>query len=134
MEKRLKEEQISFLQKIKPLLIRSHYVSVPKRGTENNPAFVGTGGERMDVIDKRIDKIEKLLTGRDQDDTYRVGRVKGKILSVIQERRRLNATELGNVLGLSRTRCSEYLRELAMEGKVEGVIVNRKKYYRLVKQ
>jgi response regulator of citrate/malate metabolism len=60
-------------------------------------------------------------------------RIKELILNVLREKKRLTASQLGNLIGLSRTRCSEYLKELAREGKTEGVIIGREKYYRLAR-
>lgn len=71
---------------------------------------------------------------RPKSEGVRKGRIKDRVLDLLKENKKLTSTDLAQMVGLSRTRCSEYFRELTKEGLVEGVIVNRKKFYKLIKR
>ena len=60
------------------------------------------------------------------------GKIKEQIISLLQQNKKLTSSQLSNLIGLSRTRCNEYFRELTKEGYTEGVVINRQKYYKLV--
>ena len=60
-------------------------------------------------------------------------KMKEKVVELLQQHRRLTASQMADLLHLSRTRCSEYFRELMVEGRVEGVLIDRQKYYKLVR-
>jgi biotin operon repressor len=135
MDRRLREDQVTFLQKIKPFLLRNHHVPTPPVQEEKLVAAedgIGVSSERLLEIIKRLEKLEKTVPSQEEDG-FRTAKVKDKILSVLSERKRLTASQMSDILGLSRTRCSEYFRELMLEGRVEGVLVDRQKFYKLVK-
>lgn len=133
MNKQLREDQIAFLQKIKPFLLRSHHTAaVPADRQEVLLSF--KSDDKLGEIIRRLERLEKAAPAEDQDDGFRKSRIKDKVISALQEKKRLTASQMSDVLGLSRTRCSEYFRELMIEGKVEGVLVDRQKFYKLVKQ
>ncbi|MBI4894400.1 MAG: winged helix-turn-helix domain-containing protein [Candidatus Aenigmarchaeota archaeon] len=133
MNKQLREDQILFLQKIKPFLLRNHHT--PTIATGRQEVLLSFKSEdKLGEIIKRLERLEKAAPAEEQDDGFRKSRIKDKVLTALQERKRLTASQMSDVLGLSRTRCSEYFRELMIEGKVEGVLVDRQKFYKLVKQ
>ena len=80
---------------------------------------------------QRIEKIEKFLEIQDNEGV-RKGKIKEQIISLLQQNKKLTSSQLSNLVGLSRTRCNEYFRELTKEGQTEGVVINRQKYYKLV--
>jgi DNA-binding transcriptional regulator GbsR (MarR family) len=134
MDKYLRENQISFLQKIKPFLLRSHYIPVTLNNKEDAPSNLSIRtDDRLSEIIKRLEKLEKMTRLEEQEDGFRKNKIKNRILSILQEKKRLTSSQMSEILGLSRTRCSEYFRELMFEGKVESMLVDRQKFYKLVK-
>jgi len=134
MNKQLREDQIVFLRKIKPFLLRSYHVAPSPTESREISQTSFRSDDKLSEIIKRLERLEKTAPIEEQDDGFRKSRIKDKVLSVLQERKRLTASQMSDVLGLSRTRCSEYFRELMIEGKVEGVLVDRQKFYKLVRQ
>lgn len=133
MDKRLREDQILFLQKIKPFLTRQQFVPDILRPVEQ-PILPVKGDEKITDLLRRIERLERSLTHEDRpEDGFRTAKMKEKVVSLLQQNKRLTASQMAEMLHLSRTRCSEYFRELMIEGKVEGVLVDRQKYYKLVR-
>jgi len=56
---------------------------------------------------------------------------KKQVIHILKEQKGSTATEIGNKLKLSRTRCSEYLKELEEEGIAVGIQKGRKKLYKI---
>ncbi len=54
-----------------------------------------------------------------------------KITRVLQNHDRLSSNDLSDLIGLSRTRCNEYFKQMQELGIVEPVREGRKKFYRL---
>jgi Fic family protein len=129
MSEKIKEEQIIFLQKIKPIL-SSSFLPISKVDDRATVISTQDGTSNLDELVKRIEKIEEML--EIQGGGVRTGKVKEQIISLLQQNKRLTSSQLSKLVGLSRTRCSEYFRELTREGKTEGIIINRQKYYKLV--
>jgi len=102
------------------------------RGVEGNIVDVDELIKRIERIESTIDK--SIFMFGIKRDGARKRRVKDQIISLLKQHKKLTSSQLGKLIGLSRTRCNEYFRELADERLVEGVIINRKKYYRLVKK
>lgn len=124
-----REEQINFLQKIKPMFLFSQLPT-----EENEKKIVNNNQEtsvKLDELIQRIESLEKALDNQ-QEEGVRKGKIKDSIASLLQQNKRLTSSQLSKLIGLSRTRCSEYFRELTREGKTEGVIINRQKYYKFV--
>jgi predicted ArsR family transcriptional regulator len=88
----------------------------------------------LDILAERLQKIEKALVGEQAEDGIRKSKTKDEIVNMLRQHKKLTSTQLGMLLGLSRTRCNEYFRELMKDGRVEGVIVDRQKFYKLVKE
>jgi Fic family protein len=129
MKEKLREEQIEFLQKIKPVLISSSLPELKIRSQES--MNVAQEADNLDELVQRIEKIEKFLE-IGEDDGVRKTKIKEQIISLLQQNKKLTSSQLSKLIGLSRTRCSEYFRELTREGTTEGVIINRQKYYKIV--
>ena len=75
-----------------------------------------------------------IAPGKTKPDSMRTLKVKSMMKSLLEEHGKLSSTDLGRLLKLSRTRCSEYLNELVREGMLEYTTIRRKKFYELVKQ
>jgi len=130
MSVNLREEQISFLQKMKLLITPNPQIPSLSTGEDaRKPELINDS--RMENILRRIEKIEGVM-GEPEDEGVRKGKIKDEIVIMLQQYKKLTASQLSKLVGLSRTRCSEYFRELTNEGKTEGVIINRQKYYKLV--
>jgi response regulator of citrate/malate metabolism len=129
MKTNLREEQIDFLQKIK-LIFSSVQPNMPVE-TQLNTEVSKLNDPKVDNLLKRIEKLEETL-GETEDEGIRKGKIKDQTLALLQQHKKLTSSQLSNLIGLSRTRCSEYFRELTREGRTEGVIINRQKYYKLV--
>jgi len=79
--------------------------------------------EIRDVTRPLIATAEKLTIV----ETRRIER----IISVLKHHDRLNSVQLGQLLGLSRTRCNEYLKKMEAIGILEGELLGKEKYYKL---
>ncbi|MCD6495835.1 MAG: winged helix-turn-helix domain-containing protein [Candidatus Aenigmarchaeota archaeon] len=58
-------------------------------------------------------------------------KVKEMITMMLQQHGSLSAPQLSEMLNLSRTRCSEYLKEMEIKGLLESNLNCRKKYYKI---
>jgi len=131
MSEKIREEQINFLQKIKPIFSSSVQPEVKIENQKISNVNQGIDNPKFEELLKRIEKIEEMMGGR-EEETIRKGKVKEEIISLLQQHKKLTSTQLSKLVRLSRTRCSEYFRELTKEGLTEGIIINRQKYYKLV--
>ena len=142
MGNRIKDDQISFIKDIKDIFllsIRADSRNELNETTKNIPEAANSidiqnyNIAKIDQLIERIEKLEKIL-GLQQERGIRKSRVKEQIISLLEQHKKLTSSQLSKLIGLSRTRCSEYFRELTREGITEGIIVNRQKYYKLVKK
>jgi len=53
------------------------------------------------------------------------------ITGLLQQHGKLSSVELARQIGLSRTRCNEYFKQMEELGIVEPVLIGREKFYRL---
>lgn len=102
---------------------------------------------RLREMEKKIEDVkrdriyefleyEKLATRSQQIDgeSVRTLKVKGMIKSLLGEHKKLTTPQLSRLINLSRTRCSEYLRDMERKGTVKGTTVRRQKFYELAKK
>ena len=54
-----------------------------------------------------------------------------RIMSILRTHRRLTSSQLSQIMGLSRTRCNEYFKEMENMSLVEPLIEGREKFYTL---
>ena len=98
--------------------------------------------ERMKELDEKIKENQLLL--KDLTNKYvQLNKKKNKIplkektkvaiKLILKKHGMMTSDELSKILQLSRTRCSEYLKELEEEKMVKGEIINRKKYFSIKK-
>jgi len=97
--------------------------------------------ERMKELDQKIQENQSLL--KDLRKKYvRViekkkrsiplkERTKTAIRIILKKHGKLTSNQLSKIIQLSRTRCSEYLKEMEEAKIVRGETINRKKYYKL---
>lgn len=136
MSSSAKEEQINYLQKIKSLFSSSLYPDLKNNKQETIDTTREINVIELNKLIQRIENLEKMLKmlNNNQKEGVRKNKVKEQIISLLQQNKKLTSSQLSKLIGLSRTRCSEYFRELTREGKTEGIIIGRQKYYRLVKK
>ena len=102
-------------------------------GIENRIVEISKSMEKMD---KKIEDLKSSLVplSRSKDDSIRKIKIKRMVLEMLKRHNRLTASELGSRLGMSRTRCNEYLKELERNGITKGILISRQKFYELEKQ
>lgn len=80
----------------------------------------------------KVDELQqRIATTETESESPRKAKMRQEILQALQKQRRLNPSQVGMHVGLSRVRANEYLRELEAEHLVKGVVVNRRKFYML---
>ena len=78
------------------------------------------------------EKIAK-ISGNEEPEGVRTMKVKSMIRSLLDEHGKLTAADIGNMLKLSRTRSSEYLKEMERKSALKSSTIRRKKFYELKK-
>lgn len=117
--KSVREEQFYFIQRVKNFLVPAKQEAKQEITLE-------------DIV-RRIEKLESMLQ-QEENESVRKAKIKDQIISLLEQHKRLTSSQLSKIINLSRTRCNEYFRELTAEGITEGVLIDRKKYYKLVKK
>jgi DNA-binding transcriptional ArsR family regulator len=83
-------------------------------------------------LNRKIDGIRKILEKREKvKESQKILETKEKIISILKEHKSISPSELSKLIGLSRTRCNEYLKKLENEGLLKSIRVGKKKVYRL---
>lgn len=85
------------------------------------------------ALDKKVENLKSSLVplSRSKDDSIRKVKMKRMIVELLNKNKRMTASDVSVKLDLSRTRCSEYLKELERSGVTKGVVVSRQKFYEL---
>ncbi len=100
---------------------------------------------KMRDLDRKIESIrrerihefiemERFSKKIEEEESPRTRKVKAMIKSLLEEHGKLSASQLSKMIKLSRTRCSEYLKEMERQGIVEGTTIRRQRFYHLKKQ
>lgn len=132
--KEIKKDQIYYLLNVKSQLL-SREMKNPTQSLPKSEVAVDNNENLLSKLDELTQKVEGLevIMQSESKESIRKTKVKDQIISVLQEHRKLNSSQLSGIIGLSRTRCNEYLKELSTEGLTEGVIAGRQKFYKLVR-
>ena len=120
------EEALNALFEIKHLIEKS---ASTKPQVENSISKIT---ERLEELNYKFEELKDVVIGlKKKRESTRKANIKKEIIRLLQKHKRLNSSKLGNLLGLSRVRANEYLKELEEERITRGVTINRKKFYML---
>jgi biotin operon repressor len=89
---------------------------------------------RLEEVASKIDELMFLYQSNSRGKTnpsVRKLKVKEMMNLLIQQHGSLSAPQLSDMMNLSRTRCSEYLKELEQNGVLASELNCRKKFYRI---
>jgi hypothetical protein len=126
-----KKDDLTVLFEIKNL-IESRSVKTALRDVRDPDEKLTQIHGRMDDLNGKLDELRDIVTGlKSAKDGTKKLRMKKEIITTLDRQKRLNPSELGKFMGLSRVRANEYLRELEEEKIVKGIVINRKKFYML---
>jgi len=98
--------------------------------------------ERMKELDQKIQENQALLKdlgkkylrmSEKRDRVPLKERTTTAIRLILKKHGKLTSNQLSKIINLSRTRCSEYLKEMEEAKMVRGEVLNRKKYYSIKK-
>jgi uncharacterized membrane protein len=84
----------------------------------------------LEEIKQKLDKAS-IATEEVQPITKK-DKTKEAIKIILRKKGRMTSEELCQIIGLSRTRCNEYLKEMERNNEAKSEVINRKKYYKLV--
>jgi len=87
-------------------------------------------------MDKKVENLKSSLVplSRSKADSIRKIKMKRMVIELLTKYNRMTSSDLSVHLDLSRTRCSEYLKELERDGVTRGILVSRQKFYELSNQ
>jgi predicted transcriptional regulator len=91
--------------------------------------------EKTDAIKKDIGVIKDFIFHAYyvREESTRKLKMKMEIKNALERYGKMTASELSKIVNLSRTRCTEYLKEMERKGVVKGFTFKRKKYYEIIK-
>ena len=106
--------------------------STSKYGSDENVLTIGRIDNQLKDLNSKFDELRDIvITAKSRGDSPRKIKTKKDILALLKAYSRLNSEKLGKLVGLSRVRSNEYLKELENEGIVKSILVNKKKFYML---
>ena len=98
--------------------------------------------DQVKTLEDRVNLMKKDMTDMKdyvfrayyvREESTRKLKKKMEIKNALEQSQKLTAPELSRIVNLSRTRCTEYLREMESKGVVKGITLRRKRYYEVVK-
>ena len=91
--------------------------------------------QKINSLDKKIERMMNHFQRieRNGEESPVIEKRKREIISLLEKHEKLTSSQLSNLLGMSRTRCNEYLKNLEREGITKGKITDMKKFYKLIK-
>lgn len=99
-----------------------------KRGSYGPAA--GSHEEGMLKLERRVRVIEGTLVS----ESPRTKKMKDRVKRLLRQHDKLTSDQLSTVIGLSRTRCNEYLKGLERDGMVTWYDEGKRRYYRLLEE
>jgi len=99
--------------------------STIKTTMESTPKF----SLNKDVDIESIKSIKSILGSAEKTIVER--KKMGRIVDMLRRHEKLTSTQLSQLIGLSRTRCNEYFKDMENLNVVESVIDGREKFYTL---
>lgn len=97
--------------------------------------FVQDTAGSEDIINRIVTEVKKvgrpLIPHKEKITIVESKRIE-RIISFLQEHRSLSSLQLSHMMGLSRTRCNEYFKQMEELGIVKGMENGKEKYYQLV--
>ncbi|MEM0473151.1 MAG: winged helix-turn-helix domain-containing protein [Candidatus Aenigmatarchaeota archaeon] len=86
----------------------------------------------LEQIKQKLDKTPISDNGFESQAQLKKDKTKEAIKIILRKKGRMTSEDLSKLIGLSRSRCNEYLKEMERNKEARSEIENRKKYYRLV--
>jgi hypothetical protein len=125
--KRGNENDVNTMFDVKHLIEKSSNMINPESESD-----VKRIHSELDDLNKKFEELRDVVVGvKKEGESDRKKKVKREIVRLLQEKKRLNPTQLGKLLGLSRVRSNEYLREMEDDKIVKGLIIKKRKFYML---
>ncbi|MBI1979076.1 MAG: winged helix-turn-helix domain-containing protein [Candidatus Aenigmarchaeota archaeon] len=97
--------------------------------------FVQDTAGSEDIVNKIIAEVKRvsrpLIPHKEKITIVESKRIE-RIISFLQDHRTLTSSQLANMMGLSRTRCNEYFKQMEELGIVKGNEMGKEIFYRLV--
>jgi uncharacterized membrane protein len=84
----------------------------------------------LEEIKQKLDKAS--ISPEEVHLATKKDKTKEAIKIILRKKGRMTSEELCQIIGLSRTRCNEYLKEMERDNEAVSEVINRKKYYKLV--
>lgn len=95
--------------------------------------------QKIERIFVEIEQIKEMLQKSQMSEnnfevqsTLKKDKTKEAIKIILRKKGRMTSDDLSKLIGLSRSRCNEYLKDMERNKEAKSEIENRKKYYRLV--
>ena len=135
-DKKLRKEQLQYITSLKNRISggRKQFRGKKKKIPVDINKKLDDIYSRLTKVDKKLEAIEKKSKREvtsEKKEGVRKSRIKEKIKSVLKQHKKLTSSQLSQLIGLSRTRCNEYFKEMTREGITESVMIGRKKFYKL---
>jgi len=88
-----------------------------------------------DIVNRIVTEIKKvarpLIPHKEKITIVESKRIE-RIISFLQDHRSLSSSQLAHMIGLSRTRCNEYFKQMEELGIVKGDDAGKERFYQLV--
>jgi Fic family protein len=84
----------------------------------------------MEELNKKFDELKEILAPKFKSSVVEQKKEE-EILTLLNKHKTLTSSQLSGLIGLSRTRCNEYLKKLERKGITESLTIGRRKVYRI---
>lgn len=106
--------------------------SSAKFGVDTGGLTISRIDDQLKDLNAKFDELRDIvITAKSRGDSPRKIKTKKDTIAMLQKYGRLNSERLGKLIGLSRIRANEYLKELESEGITKSVVIGKKKFYML---